>query len=260
MATKTIGIILNGATGRICSTQHLANALIPIRDEGGLPVGDDRVLPRLLLAGRDAERLAAVARTHGVRAVDHRPRRRAGRPGLRDLLRRRRHPSARRGARQGDRRRQARLCREAGGADRGRRARLAAGGAGARAQARRGRGQGPSAGPAEARRAHEERRARPHRRLPARIRLVGVRRHRAAVAAAELELPRRRRRRADPRHVSALALRDREHRRPHRRGSPRPRGPPRPSAPTSAARASRSTSRTAPRPWSSSRTAPSARS
>jgi predicted dehydrogenase len=66
MATKTIGIILNGATGRICSTQHLANALIPIRDEGGLPVGDDRLVPRLLLAGRNAERLAAVARTHGV--------------------------------------------------------------------------------------------------------------------------------------------------------------------------------------------------
>ena len=66
MATKTIGIILNGATGRICSTQHLANVLIPIRDEGGLPAGNDRLVPRLLLAGRDAERLAAVARTHGV--------------------------------------------------------------------------------------------------------------------------------------------------------------------------------------------------
>ncbi len=34
------------------------------------------------------------------------------------------------------------------------------------------------------------RRARPHRRLPARVRLVGVRRHRGAVPAAELELPR----------------------------------------------------------------------
>ena len=66
MATKTIGIILNGATGRICSTQHLANALIPIRNEGGLPVGDDVLLPRLLLTGRNAERLAAVAATHAI--------------------------------------------------------------------------------------------------------------------------------------------------------------------------------------------------
>jgi predicted dehydrogenase len=62
MATQTIGIIVNGATGRIGSTQHLANALVPIIEEGGLALGDDRLLPRLLLAGRDATRLAAVAR------------------------------------------------------------------------------------------------------------------------------------------------------------------------------------------------------
>jgi predicted dehydrogenase len=61
MATKTIGIIVNGATGRIASTQHLANALVPIRDEGGLPAGDDRIVPRILLAGRDGAKLAAVA-------------------------------------------------------------------------------------------------------------------------------------------------------------------------------------------------------
>ena len=36
MAVIDLGIILNGATGRIGSTQHLANALAPIRDEGGL--------------------------------------------------------------------------------------------------------------------------------------------------------------------------------------------------------------------------------
>src|SRR5437870_1561126 len=64
MASHTIGIIVNGATGRIASTQHLANALIPIIDEGGLAHGDDRLVPRLLLTGRDAARLAAVARTH----------------------------------------------------------------------------------------------------------------------------------------------------------------------------------------------------
>lgn len=61
MATQTIGIIVNGATGRIGSTQHLANALVPIIAEGGIALGHDRLLPRLLLAGRDATRLAAVA-------------------------------------------------------------------------------------------------------------------------------------------------------------------------------------------------------
>jgi predicted dehydrogenase len=66
MALKDIGIIVNGATGRIGSTQHLANALAPIRDEGGLVVGGDRIVPRLLLVGRDGERLKAVARTYGI--------------------------------------------------------------------------------------------------------------------------------------------------------------------------------------------------
>src|SRR6266536_1425186 len=64
MASHTIGIIVNGATVRIGSTQHLANALIPIIAEGGLALGDDRLVQRWLLTGRDAERLAAMARTH----------------------------------------------------------------------------------------------------------------------------------------------------------------------------------------------------
>ncbi len=63
---KTIGIIMNGATGRICSTQHLKSALVAIRDEGGLVVGDERVMPRLLLVGRDEDRLGRVARELGV--------------------------------------------------------------------------------------------------------------------------------------------------------------------------------------------------
>jgi predicted dehydrogenase len=64
MTIQTIGIILNGATGRICSTQHLANALAPIRAEGGLPAGRDRIVPRLMLAGRNADKLAALAKSY----------------------------------------------------------------------------------------------------------------------------------------------------------------------------------------------------
>ena len=66
MAVKDIGIIVNGATGRIASTEHLANALAPIRAEGGLAAGADRILPRLLLVGRNAERLADIARHSGA--------------------------------------------------------------------------------------------------------------------------------------------------------------------------------------------------
>ena len=66
MAVKEIGIILNGATGRIGATQHLANALAPIRAEGGLPVGGDRIVPRLLLLGRDRQALAGLAQTYAI--------------------------------------------------------------------------------------------------------------------------------------------------------------------------------------------------
>jgi predicted dehydrogenase len=65
MANRTIGIILHGATGRIGSTQHLKNALTPIRAEGGLAVGEDRIVPQPILVGRDKDRLAAIARENG---------------------------------------------------------------------------------------------------------------------------------------------------------------------------------------------------
>jgi predicted dehydrogenase len=66
MAVKEIGIILNGATGRIGATQHLANALAPIRAEGGLAVGPDRIVPRLMLLGRDRAALAGLAQSYGI--------------------------------------------------------------------------------------------------------------------------------------------------------------------------------------------------
>jgi predicted dehydrogenase len=66
MGVKELGIIVHGATGRIGSTQHLANALAPICAEGGVVCGTDRILPKLLLVGRNAERLAVVAGRHGI--------------------------------------------------------------------------------------------------------------------------------------------------------------------------------------------------
>lgn len=67
MAIRELGIILNGATGRIASTQHLANALSPIIAEGGLDVGGgETVMPKLILAGRDEAKLAGLAGAHNV--------------------------------------------------------------------------------------------------------------------------------------------------------------------------------------------------
>jgi len=65
MGERRIGIIINGATGRMGTTQHMAN-LLAIAREGGLPLRNgDRLVPDLLLVGRDADRLRRLAAAHG---------------------------------------------------------------------------------------------------------------------------------------------------------------------------------------------------
>jgi len=65
MGEIRIGVIINGATGRMGTTQHTAN-LQEIAREGGLALmNGDRLIPELMLVGRDARRLAAVASAHG---------------------------------------------------------------------------------------------------------------------------------------------------------------------------------------------------
>ena len=96
--SRTIGIILNGATGRIGSTQHVANALAPIRAEGGLPAGrrPHRAAPDAGRAQRASARRLAQQLRH--RRLDHRSRRGAGRSGLHRVLRCRGDQPARGGA------------------------------------------------------------------------------------------------------------------------------------------------------------------
>ena len=65
MSERRIGVIINGATGRMGTTQHMAN-LLAIASEGGLALRNgDRLIPDLLLVGRDAARLKALATAHG---------------------------------------------------------------------------------------------------------------------------------------------------------------------------------------------------
>jgi predicted dehydrogenase len=65
MNERRIGVIINGATGRMGTTQHMAN-LLAIAAEGGLPLRNgDRLIPELLLVGRGADRLKALAAAHG---------------------------------------------------------------------------------------------------------------------------------------------------------------------------------------------------
>jgi predicted dehydrogenase len=65
MAARRIGIVIDGATGRLGSTQHL-RALMAIRSEGGLALsGGDRLVAEPTLLGRNPEKLAALAAAHG---------------------------------------------------------------------------------------------------------------------------------------------------------------------------------------------------
>src|SRR5476649_1357789 len=65
MATHKIGVIINGATGRMGTSQHMAH-LLAIAQEGGLPLKNgDRLIPELLLVGRDSHRVSSLAAAHG---------------------------------------------------------------------------------------------------------------------------------------------------------------------------------------------------
>ena len=66
MAVRTVKVIMNGVTGRMGYRQHLVRSILPIRDEGGVVVGDDRIQVEPVLVGRNADKLAKLAELHGV--------------------------------------------------------------------------------------------------------------------------------------------------------------------------------------------------
>ncbi|WP_369378818.1 Gfo/Idh/MocA family protein [Streptomyces sp. cg36] len=64
---KTVRIAVNGVTGRMGYRQHLVRSLLALRDQGGLDLGDGRVLwPEPVLVGRRESALRAVAERHGL--------------------------------------------------------------------------------------------------------------------------------------------------------------------------------------------------
>ena len=67
MAQHRLGLIMNGVTGRMGMNQHLIRSIVAIRDQGGVTLKNgDRVMPDPILVGRNAEKLAALAKTHGL--------------------------------------------------------------------------------------------------------------------------------------------------------------------------------------------------
>ena len=62
----SVGIIMNGVTGRMGLNQHLRRSISAIIKQGGIKISDaERIVPRPLLVGRSAAKLEAISREFG---------------------------------------------------------------------------------------------------------------------------------------------------------------------------------------------------
>lgn len=67
MSTSTIGIIMNGVSGRMGYRQHLLRSILAIRGQGGVLLADgSRVQVEPILVGRSEAKLAELAAKHGI--------------------------------------------------------------------------------------------------------------------------------------------------------------------------------------------------
>jgi len=67
MTEHTIGIIMNGVTGRMGTNQHLIRSILAIREQGGVHIGPgETIMPDPILVGRNRAKLEKLAQTHGL--------------------------------------------------------------------------------------------------------------------------------------------------------------------------------------------------
>jgi len=68
MEVRTVGVILNGVTGRMGTNQHLERSILAIMAQGGVKVSDDLTLmPDPILTGRNESKLLALAERYDVK-------------------------------------------------------------------------------------------------------------------------------------------------------------------------------------------------
>jgi predicted dehydrogenase len=67
MTTQNLGIIMHGVTGRMGMNQHLIRSICAIRAQGGVLLANgNKVMPDPILIGRNAEKMAALAKVHDI--------------------------------------------------------------------------------------------------------------------------------------------------------------------------------------------------
>ena len=70
MKQHTVGIIMNGVTGRMGTNQHLLRSIAEIIKQGGLKISaDEIIMPDPVLVGRDVHKLEKLCRLSGVKKM-----------------------------------------------------------------------------------------------------------------------------------------------------------------------------------------------
>ncbi|PZF79986.1 Gfo/Idh/MocA family protein [Jiangella anatolica] len=67
MAVESLGVVMNGVTGRMGYRQHLVRSILAINGQGGVELADgSRVVLEPVLVGRSEEKLRDIATRHGL--------------------------------------------------------------------------------------------------------------------------------------------------------------------------------------------------
>jgi predicted dehydrogenase len=67
MKVHSVGIIMNGVTGRMGTNQHLLRSITKIISQGGIKINNDEmIMPDPVLVGRNASKLAELCKLSGV--------------------------------------------------------------------------------------------------------------------------------------------------------------------------------------------------
>lgn len=70
MKQHTVGIIMNGVTGRMGTNQHLLRSMVEIIKQGGVKTGaDETIMPDPILIGRDVNKLEKLCALSGVKKM-----------------------------------------------------------------------------------------------------------------------------------------------------------------------------------------------
>lgn len=70
MKQHTVGVIMNGVTGRMGTNQHLMRSMVEIIKQGGVKIGPgETIMPDPILIGRDINKLEKLSAISGVKKI-----------------------------------------------------------------------------------------------------------------------------------------------------------------------------------------------